>query len=540
MVRARPSAARGGSAPAHATALAQHRAGRLDEAEASYRQVLAGAPANATAWHMLGVLMCQRGRFEAGIDAFERAVAADPGLAAAWLDLGAAHRERRNLDAALAAYGRAIGLHPANGELHNRRGEILSLARRDEEALAAYERALALDPGKPAHAANVGAALLALGRPGPAIAYLRDTLVRAPNHHIALANLGVAQQALGQRADARASYGRALDLAPAYVEARWNLSLLDLLEGRFEAGWRGHEVRWQRPANEAPRHAELPRWRAELGLAGRRMLLWAEQGLGDTLQFGRYAPWLAARGARVVLEVQAPLCALLRTLGGVEQVVAVGQAHAPCDVQLPLMSLPGEFAAGEHVHVAPPPYLRPDPEKVHRWAQRLRRRSGRPLYGLVCSGNPAHRKDAERSIALRRFDRLLPRGDWVLLQRELRERDEECLKRSAILDLRRDLDDFADTAAIVQNLDLVITVDTAVAHLAGALGKPVWILLPYAPDWRWLLDRSDSPWYPSARLFRQRAPDDWDPVLDDVARALDARAPDGTGAAPPQGQQTVT
>jgi hypothetical protein len=327
---------------------------------------------------------------------------------------------------------------------------------------------------------------------------------------------------LSRHREAIASFAQVTALAPDFAAAHWAEALNRLRLGDFEAGWRKYEWRQQTATvGLGLRQFDLPPWIGNEDPAGLRILLHAEQGYGDTLQFCRYAPLLAERGARVILLVQRPLLSLLRGLARVD-VRADGDALPEFDRHCPLMSLPFAFRTRVDNVPAEVPYLRADPARASRWKDLLGPRS-RPRVGLVWSGNVRHEKDRERSLPLRMLAPLFETGaEFVGLVRDIRERDRADLALFALRPLGEQVSDFADTAALIDNLDLVITVDTSVAHLAGAMAKPTWILLDSRPDFRWMLDREDSPWYPTARLLRQRAPGDWTGVVERVAAELDA------------------
>jgi tetratricopeptide (TPR) repeat protein len=505
-----------------AAALDLRQLGRLDEAGAALASVLARAPEHAEAWHMLGVLLCQRGRLDEGADKFRAAVRLAPGRVLYLCDLGAAERELGRLDEALRSFDQAAAIAPVSADVQNSRAEVLSALRRHAQALQGYERAHALAPHDPRAANNAGAACLELLRYAEAADWFERALRLMPGYAPAHANQGVALHAAGEFELARRAYQRALSLRADHAEAHWNLGLLDLLERRFETGWRGYEWRWARIAAEPARHTSLARWQGQ-DLSGKSILLWSEQGLGDCIQFCRYAPMLAARGAIVMLELPAALCALAQCLPGVARVLREGEMAPDCDFQLPLGSLPAVLGTRATTIPAAIPYLGADKSKVAAWRQRRPVPAIKPRIGLACSGNRALKNDGNRSLPLERLAPLFEFGELVLLQTEVREEDEATLRGSRVRDLRADLRDFSDTAAVIDGLDLVISVDTAVAHLAGAMGKDVWILLPFVPDWRWQLQRADSPWYPSARLFRQPEPGRWDAVVQDVVTALKER-----------------
>lgn len=428
--------------------------------------------------------------------------------------LAAAQAAQGKLDLALASYDRALALRPDFAEVISNRGTCLERLGRLDDALASYQRALALRPDFFDALYNLGNVLCTLGRHAEALAAYDRALAVRPSHADALNNRGQALRELMRYDEALASYDAAIAVAPRHAMAHCNAAALRLLLGDFRRGWADYEWRWQKASVvRFDRKFPQPLWRGE-PVAGRTILLHSEQGLGDTIQFCRYVPLAAARGARVIFEVEPPLFGLMSRFSDVAQVVPKGGALPPFDLHCPLLSLPMAFGTELATIPAAPAYLgAPAPQSEH-WRARL---AGlrRPRVGLVWAGNPKHERDRERSIALRALLPLLDvEASFVSLQKELRPDD------AAVLQQRRDilaaggvLRDFSDTAGLVSALDLVISVDTSVAHLAGALGKPVWILLTYVPDFRWLLDRDDSPWYPSARLFRQDATRMWDSVI---------------------------
>jgi ADP-heptose:LPS heptosyltransferase len=445
-------------------------------------------PRHAGAQHNLGLIALQRGRPADALPLFERALGIDPGQSAWWSNRSIAlHLLGRPVEA-LAALDRALALDPRSPQALNNRSTILAELDRVEEALADCERALALAPGFTEALANRAGLLLGLNR----------------------------------LAEADAVCSQLLGAAPRSAEAHWTAALVRLLAGDLARGLPEYEWRWQRSDCRTPRRdLPAPLWRGEQAIAGQTILVHPEQGLGDTIQFCRYARLLADRGANVVLEVQPVLRELLACVPGASRVLAWGEPHPPFDLHCPLLSLP--LACGTTLASIPGtvPYLQADPVRVAAWEARLGPRR-RPRVGLVWSGSAFHANDRRRSIPLSALLPLLAAdADFLSLQRDLREADRALLAaETRLMHLGAELPDFASTAALMACLDLVITVDTAPAHLAGALGRPVWILLPFAPDWRWLLNREDSPWYPTARLFRQASIGDWTSVVSRLEVAL--------------------
>ena len=399
--------------------------------------------------------------------------------------------------------------------------ELLARAE-PEPALAAFERALAIRPDDLNALVSRAAALIALGRPAEALMDYDRVLAVRPDLADVHNNRAAALAALGRHDAALQSLDRAIALNPEDPEPRWNKALVLLRLGRFEEGWRLYEARKAKRQPLGLRNYPQPEWTGAQPVEGRTVFLHAEQGLGDTLQFIRYAPLLAERGARVALSVQAPLVRLLKQLEPKVTVLGPHERPAEFDYHAPLLSLPGAF--GTRLESIPAsPRLVADPARVRDWSGRLGRRT-KPRIGLAWRGGAGHVQDRSRSIGLARIEPLLDaEAEWVSLQKEVPEAERGRVAALPVRDFAPGLTDFADTAALVDRLDLMISVDTAVAHLAAAMGKPVWILLEFNPDWRWLIGRDDSPWHPSARLFRQPAPGDWNAVLDTVRRALAAR-----------------
>jgi tetratricopeptide (TPR) repeat protein len=485
------------------------------------RALTARMPERAAAWFLLGRVRHAAGDLDAAIDFLRKAIALDPRLAPAHSDLGIFLQGRGQLAEAEACYRRAIEIVPNFAAAMSNLGAVLAERGRLEEASGWYSRAIGeRNDFADAHN-NLGSTLSKLDRIEEAEALHRRAIALKPDFPDAHYNLGVALHGQGRFDEALASYDEAARLNPEFVDARWNRAFLLLTMGRFAEGWREHEWRWRRK-QQPPRSFPEPLWKGE-PIAGRTILLHAEQGTGDTLQFVRYAPLVAARGARVLLQVPRALRRLVRaSLDGAIEVLAEGDLLPPFDLHSPLLSLPLAFATTLDMVPASIPYLKSDATTAARWRARIGTQPGLKV-GLVWAGNAQHKNDRNRSIAL---ERLLPLVDgvkarWFSLQVGERAGDLARVAPGRLENLADRFTDFADTAAAVDNLDLVISVDTAVAHLAGALGKPVWILLPAVPDWRWLLARSDSPWYPTARLFRQPARGDWESVVQAARAALE-------------------
>lgn len=510
-----------------ADAMQRHREGRLAEAAELYRRVLALQPKHPDALHLLGLLEHARGAHADSLKLIERAIAINARIAAFHTARGMVLAALGRGEAALQALARALSLEPRNPEALNTLGNLrLSMG----DAVAAeesYRQALDARPQYAEALSNLGSALRAQGRLADAEAALLEAIRLRPSYATALANLGLVLQEQARWVEALAMYDRALAADSRHPAAHGNRSMLLLLLGRLEEGFAEYEWRWRMPDFATPRRDfPQPAWNGSR-LAGETLLVHAEQGLGSAIQFVRYVKPISDKtGARVILECQPPLLRLFRqSVAGwgepIAEVVVKGEALPPFDRQVPLMSLPHLLGTTLSTIPVTIPYLRADDGDIAVWQARLTS-ARRPRIGLVWAGNRRHENDHNRSLPANRLVPLVSclEAAFFSLQVPVSPFDLACFPAGRVVDLAPHLADFADTAAALAALDLVITVDTAAAHLAGALGRPAWLLLPFVPEWRWLLDREDSPWYPSLRLFRQRYPGDWDEVIERVAVAL--------------------
>ena len=457
-----------------------------------YRQLLQLQPNHPDAIHYLGMIAQQVGKTDAALEFMRRSLALNPNNPAFHINYAIILQERQRYEEALAHCRRAIALHPDYAEAHANLGAVLASSGNYEQSVEHLNRALALDG--------------------------RNVKARY--------NLAAALAKLGKNAEAFAEYERTLAIDPNYAKAQFGLGMLRLLHGDFARGWEGYESRWQTADPSIPRREfTQPLWDGS-DLSGRTILLYSEQGYGDAIQFVRYLPMVLARGGRVVLESLAGLAPLFRQLPGVEQVITWGEELPAFDVRCPLLTLPKVFTTRLDSIPAEVPYLVVPQDRLELWRRRLAD-DAKPKVGLVWSGNPRHMNDRERSIPA---NLLAPLGQFQEISFYSLQKWEGSAPPAVgaapglpLRDLTADLRDFADTAALIENLDLVISVDTAVAHLAGALARPVWLLVPSVPDWRWLLDRADSPWYPTMRIFRQKQRRDWPGVVAHVTAALRQR-----------------
>ena len=492
---------------------------RPDEALASYERALKFAPNFAKAHNNRGLALKELNRWEEALASYEQAIQLKPGYEDAWNNRGIALKELARSDEALASYEQAIRLRPDFAAAHYNRGNALQGLERLDEALASYEQAIKLKPDYAAACNNRGLVLKQLNRLEEALASYARAVEIDPGFAEACNNRGVALCELKRMDEALASYEQAIRLKPDYAQGHWNLALHRLSVGDFARGWEEYEWRWANADLGLPaRNFAQPRWRGDESLTGKTIFLYGEQGLGDTLQFCRYAKQVSKLGARVILEAPKPLLPLLQNLDGVERLVEEGSVQSGFDYHCPLLSLPLAFRTDLGTIPSANGYIVSNPEKVDEWRNKLGDRT-RPRIGLAWSGSTDYKDDFKRSIALSELVQLLPRQyQYVSLQKEVKRGDQEALNSHAnILHFGAS---FADTAALCELMDVVVSVDTSIAHLAGAMGRPVWVMLSFMPDCRWLLDRPDSPWYSSARLFRQDVRGDWAGVIDSVSRAL--------------------
>ena len=504
-------------------------AGRHLEAQLCCRQALATDPNHADSLHLMGLLCLQARQYDHAIEWIARANQQD--LNKDYLfSLGTALEQQGLHQEALKAYDHAVQLKPGDVELLASRGTILHRLKRFEEAVTDNLRAHALNPASPYICNNVGAALQLLRRDEDALPWFDKAIALKPDFTMALINKASSLAQLRRLDEAIEVYNQVKAVDPANTEADSYLSLIHLLLGDFESAWTGYKARWKghlAPQSYPDFHQHL--WLGQEDVAGKTILIFADEGIGDTIQLARYIPMLATRGAKIILVVEEALRPLLSGLEGLTHCVGKSSPLPPFDLHCPITTLP--FALGTRLETIPSSasYLPPLPQaRVEAWERRLSERggtSGKRRIGLVWAGNPLHTNDHNRSIPLRVLLPLLKAdATFVSLQKEPRPEDKALLHESAIVDLTSEITDFTDTAALVSCLDLVISVDTSVAHLAAALGRPTWILLPYLPDFRWLLDRDDNPWYPTVRLFRESAARDWAEVIEKVRVALDGHS----------------
>lgn len=459
--------------------------------------------------------------FAEALASYDRAIALKPDFAQAHCHRANALRSLGRLDDAILSYDAAIALKSDYPEAYNNRGNTLRDLKRIEAALESYDAAIALMPRHPALYCNRGNALQELDRFEEAIAaYDRATALK-PDYAEAYSNRAVALHNLKRFAEAISNLNSALALRPNYAEARWNRALSYLITGRFDLGWADHEARKIRRQPVGNSAFDKPLWLGQTEVSGKTILVHSEQGFGDTIQFCRYVKLLVDADAKVLFAPQAPVRGLMRSLGA--QLVDAADSDLTFDLHCPLMSLPLAFGTEPSTIPSATNILSVDPDKQRAWAQRLGTKI-KPRIGVAWSGSIEHKNDLRRSIDLGTFRRIFNDSyDLISLHKELRASDRSAMEDVKLTHFGDELRDFSDTAALCQLMDLVISVDTAVAHLAGTLSKPVWLLLPWVPDWRWMVDGDSSSWYPSMRLFRQSGRGDWNNVLDSVESELASR-----------------
>jgi tetratricopeptide (TPR) repeat protein len=536
--------------------------GQSETAAALYRQVVNAQPAQHAAWHQLGMLALNGGRYTEALELMSKAVAQCPTQALYHAGLGVAQRQLQQLAPAIASYQRALAADPDLAEVHSNLGEVLAYSGRISEAIASCERAVQLRPDYPDALNNLGLALAQDGQHQAAFAAFERARTLQPNSPATHNNVGRMLQKIGQWSESIAAFDQAIALRPSYAQAHanrgasllakgeweaalsalrsateyrpdfadawWNIAFLNLLQGHFEEGWQLFEWRLRSRGFAAHRKEfSVPPWTGEKA-PKQTILVHAEQGFGDTIQFLRYLPLVRKHSgaANILLECQPELLRLIKGTkrAGVEVIAAPRGADATSvpefDRHIPLLSVPLAVKQFEPLPMDKP-YLRAEAKSCTVWRKRLGKAKGLRV-GLAWSGRKTHEGDRERSIAPERLLPLLrtPGMRFYSLQIDANGNLPATLAEAGLHDLTAEITDFADTAAIMSELDLVITVDTAAAHLAGALGCAVWTLLPFVPDWRWGLEREDTPWYPTMRLFRQKAAGDWDEVIQRVAEAL--------------------
>ena len=529
-------------------------AGRFEEAALGFEKLQKLYPEFPPILNSLGIVYLQLGKYKDGCKLLEKSLSIDPKQSMVFYNLGRAHQNQSKLNDAAIAYKRAIKLDPSFIDAHDNLGMLLYTTGQFEEALKSFESIVKIKPELASGHNGLGISLYALGRYEEALSSLNNALAINQQHPQIFNNLGLVLHKFNQLEDAIKHYNHALQLNPDYADAysnrgltlqalkrtdeaeqdfdhclalnpkhadaQWNKALIKISLGEYEEGWELYEWRWKSFSKKWARHYEKPLWLGEESLKGRSILIYPEQGYGDFIQFYRYIPKLQALGARIILETPAPLISLITESSTEVEIVESGRKLPKFDFQCPIMSLPLAFKTNLNSIPNKFPYVKAGPEKIKAWQEKLGVKTKKRI-GLAWSGSKEHKNDHNRSIALAQLSSLLKMPfEFHSLQKEIKGADLDSFENSAIRNHQDDISDFSDTAALIENMDLVITVDTAIAHLAGSLNKPFFLLLPFHADYRWMLDRSDSPWYVTGKLFRQNQVGDWGAMIYDLKHHL--------------------
>ncbi|MCH7935510.1 MAG: tetratricopeptide repeat protein [Proteobacteria bacterium] len=490
--------------------------GKTEEAEAALREILDGHPDQPDALHLLAILEFRKERSRVAADLVSRAIAINADNPDYHATLGSILKAQSQITEAGNHFARAAALSPENADYHFHCAEMRRLDSKNAQAEESYRKALSLRPDFPLAGNGLGIVLDEQGKNEEAEACFREALKTMGENPDLLYNLGNVLKDQHRPDEALTAYRRALEIRPDFPEAHVQIAFALLLKGDFTAAWEEYEWRWRMPTfTSNVRNFDQPVWDGA-ALDGRTILLHAEQGFGDTLQFARYAKAAADRGGRVIFECPPPLARLMKTAAGVDEVIASGQPLPPFDCHAALLSLPGIVGTTLETVPADVPYLSAEPDLVSAWAERLKDAPGLKI-GIAWCGTAEKRGNPSRACPLSAFEPLSRQPDISLFSLQKDPPEEDLPLPDGLTDLSGDLNDFADTAAVIQALDLIVSIDTAVAHLAGALACPAWVMLSTAGDWRWLMERGDSPWYPTLRLFRQTRARQWDDILEAVS-----------------------
>ena len=465
-----------------------HQEGNLKEAKNIYEQILKHKPNHFDALQLLGILYGQINKKDKAIKLLELALQIKPDDAATLNNYGVILTEVNRTNDSYEVLDKATNIKPDYAEAYSNKGNTLKLLEKYDDAVKAYSKAIQLKP----------------------------------NYAEAYNNRGVIYKELSQMNLALKDLKKAISLKPDYPEANSTMGVTLLLTGNFSKGWEQYEWRWKDLSDPSViRSFKQPLWDGKKSLKGKSILLYSEQGLGDTIQFSRYILLIKALGAKVILETHKELLNIVGSIDSNITIILMGQTLPHFDFQCPLLSLPLKFGTGLKNIPSPNRYIWADKRIVPKWKKKIGSQK-KPLIGLAWEGNPLHKNDYNRSILLAELIPHLPKKyEYIGLQKDIRESNLKTLKRSSMIDNLIDNNvSMDDTAAIIENLDIVISVDTSVAHLSASMGKPTWILLPFVPDWRWLLNRNDSPWYKSVKLFRQEKRGNWELVFKDLNKKL--------------------
>jgi tetratricopeptide (TPR) repeat protein len=495
----------------------------FEQAIKFYQKALQSDPALVSAYYNLGSIFQEKGQPDEAVTYYQKALELDTTLADVWNAMGIIFQEKGLLAEAIKHYKKAVELNPDLADAYYNLGKAFWEEGQCDGAMTYYQKALQLNPNSAETYNNLGFCLQAKGHPEKALVYFQRAIGLNPHFAEAYYNLALYYHDRNLPDEAVEYYRKAVENKPDFVNAHWNMACALLLAGKFEQGWKEYEWRWKLKDHRGRTFPSSALWDGS-DISGRTVLLHAEQGFGDAIQFIRYAPLVAERGARVIVQCPEEVVSLFRTVKGVAQVFSERVQLPEFDLQCPLLSLPRVFGTTPGTIPVNIPYIAADALSVEEWKQRLQHDGSTLKAGLVWTGRSNVKRERDRSCSLELFSPL-SRINGITFYSLQKGRGAEQVKTPPLtmhlVDYTEEIKDFADTAALIANLDLVISVDTAAAHLAGALGKPVWTLLPFVPDWRWMLKREDNPWYPTMRLFRQPAPGSWEAVIRNIERDLE-------------------
>jgi len=494
-----------------------------DKAIYNYERAIKIEPNFVEAYNNLGIVLRKVFRLDESVACFKKALQINPNLANTYNNLGLSYQDKEQYDEALKCYQKALQLNPNLADAYNNIGNVLRTKEEFEDSLKYYEKALSLNPNLPESYIGIGCYYQQKEDMDKAMIYYKKALSIDGDSKDAYFSMGAIYSEKGMNDESIDCYRKAISINPNFVYPHYNISFCLLLKGNFEEGWAEYEWRWKTKEFEALRRDfGKPRWYGE-EIRGKRIFLTCEQGLGDAIQFVRYAKRVKDLGAEVILEVPKVLHRLFMYVEGIDSLVIVGSELPNFDVYCPLLSLPYVFKTNLETIPNEVPYIKVNSETIEMWGEKIEKGKDRLNVGIAWTGNPKHKRDKYRSIRLEKFaifNELKGVRYYSLQVGVGSEQLKEVGSKFEIVDLTGEIKDFFDTAGLIMNLDLVITVDTSVAHLAGALGKQVWVFIPFVPDWRWMLNREDSPWYPTMRLFRQNERNDWDSVIKRVYEEL--------------------
>lgn len=509
---------------AYGLAVTETNLGNFQAALDIYALITAKIPNFADFHNAQALLLLKMKKYKEALASFDKTITLKPDFLEAHINRGLILQQMGQHDEALASYAKAIALKPNYAQIYFNRGLTFQELGQHEKALTDYSKAIALKPDYATAYNNRGIVLQEMKHYAKALESFDKAIALNSLYAEAYNNRGFTFYCLGRYDNALANYDKAIATSPHYSEAYWNKGNIKLLLGEYEEGWPLYEWRWKRQGKPHARIFREPLWLGKENLSGKTILIHAEQGLGDTIQLCRYVPILEKLGATILLEVQKSLVPLLAALKGANRVLAYGDALPEFDFHCPTMSLPLALQTSLNTIPSTIPYLFPNQENLKIWKAHLGEKS-RPRIGLSWSGSISHTNDSNRSMPLTMLAPILCDAfEFHCIQKDLRPRNQEFMEHSRITSHTAELHSFLDTASLISEMDLIISVDTSAAHLAGALGKKLWLLLPFAPDFRWLDARKDSPWYPSACLFRQPDIDDWNSVIAKVNAELETLA----------------